>query len=135
VSAWEPLASATTSCTIGDSRRRVCPVGVVSRGKAQPWIICLSPLLELQCLTPLTTQQSVSSVRGVLWESSVLDHLPESIAGAAVFDPMPCVGSAVGSNEDQLRCHPMVHEGRCKHPALHLRHHLQVRLNPSSDGP
>ncbi len=26
-------------------------------------------------------------------------------------------------------CHPMVHKGRCKHPALHLRYHLQVQLN------
>ena len=78
--------------------------------------------------------------------SSALDHLPESVAGAAVFDPMPRVGSAVGlsndvqlrmprvgsavglSNDVQLRCHPMVHEGRCKHPALHLRYHLQVQL-------
>ena len=58
-------------------------------------------------------------MHGVLWEHSALDHLPESVAGAAVFDPMPCVGSAVGSHEAQLQCHPMVHEGRCKHPALH----------------
>jgi hypothetical protein len=62
-------------------------------------------------------------------ETPALDHLPESVAGAAVFDPMPRVGSAVGSNEVQLRCRPMVQEGRCKHPALHLRYHLQVRLN------
>ena len=41
--------------------------------------------------------------------SSTLDHLPEAVAGAAVVDPMPRVGSAVGSNEVQLRCHPMVH--------------------------
>ncbi len=61
-------------------------------------------------------------------KTSALDHLPESVAGAAVFDPMPRVGSAVGSNEVQLRCRPMVHEGRCKHPALHLRYHLQVQL-------
>ena len=67
--------------------------------------------------------------------SSALDHLPESVAGAAVFDPMPRVGSAVGSHEAQLRCHPMVHEGRCKHPALHLRYHLQVRLNTAPGRP
>ena len=41
-----------------------------------------------------------------------------------MFDPMPRVGAAVGSNEAQLRCHPMVHTGRCKHPALHLQYHL-----------
>ncbi len=59
--------------------------------------------------------------------SSALYHLPESVAGAAVFDPIPHVGSAVGlsndvqlrmprvgsavglSNDVQLRCHPMVH--------------------------
>jgi len=45
-----------------------------------------------------------------------------------VFDPMPRVGLAVGSNEAQLQCHPMVQKGRCKHPALHLRYHLQVQL-------
>jgi hypothetical protein len=61
-------------------------------------------------------------------KTSALDHLPESVAGAAVFDPMPFVDSAVGSNEVQLRCHPMAHEGRRKHPALHLRYHLQVQL-------
>ena len=67
--------------------------------------------------------------------SSALDHLPESVAGAAVFDPMPRVGSAVGlSNDVQLRCCPMVHEGWCKHPALHLRYHLQVRLNTVPGG-
>ena len=72
----------------------------------------------------------MSSVHGVLWEHSALDHLPESVAGAAVFDPMPRVGSAVGSHEAQLQCHPMVHEGRCKHPALHLRYHLRVTPAP-----
>ena len=66
---------------------------------------------------------------------SALDHLPESVADTAVFDPMPCVGSAVGSNEVQQRCHPMVHEGRCRHPALHLRYHLQVRLNTAPGRP
>ena len=81
------------------------------------------------------TLESVSSVRGVLWENSAQDHLPESVAGAAVFDPLPRVGSAVGSKEVQLRCHPMVHEGRCKHPALHLRYHLQVRLNTAPGRP
>jgi hypothetical protein len=40
--------------------------------------------------------ESVSSVRGVLWKTSALDHLPESVAGAAVFDPMPRVGPVVG---------------------------------------
>jgi len=68
-------------------------------------------------------------------KTSALDHLPESVAGAAVFDPMPHVGSAVGSNEVQLRCHPMFHEGRCKHPALHLGYHLQVRLNMAPGRP
>jgi hypothetical protein len=29
----------------------------------------------------------------------------------------------------------MVHEGRCKHPALHLRYHLQVRLNTAPGRP
>jgi hypothetical protein len=68
-------------------------------------------------------------------KTSALDHLPESVAGAAVFDPMPRVGLAVGSNEVQLQCHPMVHEGRCKHSALHLRYHLQVRLNTAPGRP
>jgi hypothetical protein len=36
-------------------------------------------------------------------KTSALDHLPESVAGAAVFDPMPRVGSTVGPNEAQLR--------------------------------
>ena len=48
----EPPASATTSCTITDRRRRVCPACAVSCGNTQPRIICLSPLPELQCLTP-----------------------------------------------------------------------------------
>ena len=42
------------------------------------------------------TLESVSSVRGVLWENSAQDHLPESVAGAAVFDPMSRVGPVVG---------------------------------------
>jgi hypothetical protein len=48
----------------------------------------------------------VSSVRGVLWDNTALDHLPESVAGAAVFDPMPCVGLVVGfmrPNSDVIR--------------------------------
>jgi len=68
-------------------------------------------------------------------KTSALDHLPESVAGAAVFDPMPHVGLAVGSNEAQLQCHPMVHAGRCKHPALHLCYHLQVQLNMAPGRP
>jgi hypothetical protein len=112
-------------------------------------------------------------------KTSALDHLPESVAGAtvfdpivrlgapgiwdhstecvqrvqcpvgklspgssacvrcrsSVFDPMPRVGSAVGSNEAQRQCHPMVRAGRCKHPALHLRYHLQVRVNPEPGRP
>ena len=42
------------------------------------------------------TLESVSSVRGVLWKTSALDHLPESVAGAAGFDPMPRMGPVVG---------------------------------------
>ena len=80
--------------------------------------------------------------------SSALDHLPESVAGAAVFDPMPRVGSAVGlSNDVQLRCHPMVHSmkggasilpctsgtifrsGETRHPGG--RHNIRCR-HPSS---
>ena len=68
-------------------------------------------------------------------KTPALDHLPDSVAGAAVFDPMPHVGLAVGSNEAQLQRHPMVHEGRCKHLALHLRYHLQVQLRDALERP
>jgi hypothetical protein len=40
--------------------------------------------------------ESVSSVRGVMWKTSALDHLPKSVAGAAVFNPIPRVGLVVG---------------------------------------
>ncbi len=80
-------------------------------------VVWQEPPVSIECMVSCGTR------------SSALDHLPESVAGAAVFDPMPRVGSAVGfSNEVQLRCHPMVHEGQCKHLALHLRYHLQVQL-------
>ena len=78
--------------------------------------------LGTECPVRSPRPQTASSGK----KTSALDHLPESVAGAAVFDPTPRVGSAVASNESELRCHPMVHEGRCKHPALHLRYHLQV---------
>ncbi len=50
--------------------------------------------------------QGVPSVRGVLWEHSAPDHLPESVAGAAVFDPTPRVGSVLAqmmSNSNVIR--------------------------------
>ena len=74
-------------------------------------------------------------------KTSALDHLPsESVAGTAVFCPMSCVGSAVRCPEEypsmtrsqhggRLQCHPMVHTGRHKHPALHIRYHLPGQLN------
>ena len=127
MSLWqEPPASATTQDSIRDSQLcwRVCPACAVSCG-----------------------------------ETSALDHLPESVAGAAVFDPMHTRGfnviqwsikggasipyctsgtilaGPIKTASGRLRCHPMVHEGRCKHPALHLRYHLQVRLNTAPGRP
>jgi len=61
-------------------------------------VVWQEPLVSIECTASCGTK------------SSALDHLTESVAGAAVFDPMPRVGSAVGfSNEVQLQCHPMVH--------------------------
>jgi hypothetical protein len=115
---FDPIVHLGASGTC-DFLHRVCPACVVSRGSPRPL-----RLLHRVC----------PALRGVPCYLSAVGHLPESVAGAAVFDPMPRVGSAVGSNEAQLRCHPMVHEGRCKHPALHLRHHLQVRLTRHPGG-
>ena len=51
-----PAAGAPGLCdhrpALSEIDRRVCPACAVSCGNIQPRIICLSPLPELQCLTP-----------------------------------------------------------------------------------
>ncbi len=68
------------------------------------------------------------------------DHLPESVAGTTVFDPTPRwvwqlgVHQGIPARPDpnsggRNQCHPMVHGGRGKHPALPLRYHLPGQLH------
>jgi hypothetical protein len=59
--------------------------------------------------------------------TSAQDHQPESVAGTAVFDPMPCVSWV--PMVEPTPCHLMVHIMEGKHPTLHLRHHLLVQLH------
>jgi hypothetical protein len=74
-------------------------------GTPQPGIICLSLLQELQCSTP-----RLAWVR----QSGVHQGIPAR--------PDPNGGG-------RCRCHPMVHGGRGKHPALPLRYHLLGQLH------
>ena len=61
----------------------------------------MMPLLVGEALSVLWQEppSSIECTASCRQETPALDHLPESVAGAAVFDPMPRVGSAVGSKE------------------------------------
>jgi hypothetical protein len=64
----------------------------------------MMPLMVDEALSVLWQEPpfSIECTASCGTRSSALNHLPESVAGTAVFDPMPRVGSAVGSNEVQL---------------------------------
>jgi hypothetical protein len=77
----------------------------LSPGLPQPGIICLNPLPELQCLTACLAW---------VWLAGIHRGIP------AKLDP---------NGGGRCQCHPMVHAGRGKHPALPLRYHLPSPLH------
>jgi len=98
---WEPPAPATfsTECV----QRAWCPVGApgpcdystecvqrcaVSRVTSQPWVICLSPLLELQCLTPC-----LAWVRPLVLMRPNSDVIRWSMKGGASIPP--CISGTI----------------------------------------
>ena len=70
---FDPIVHLGASGTC-DFLHRVCPACVVSRESPRPL-----RLLHRVC----------PALRGVPCTLSAVGHLPESVAGAAVFDPMP----------------------------------------------